>query len=294
MPRSLPPLNALRAFEAAGRHQSFSRAADELGVSHSAISRHVRGLEQRLGVQLFREASRGVTLTAEGSHYLDRIGPAFDVIDDATDGLSDTPMGRVTLNSEPTFAINVVAPLLASFERQFPEIELRIIASSAMADLDRYEADLAIRFTRSGVVDVPSDLISNARVYPFAAPGLVPDNVLLPEHLAQFRLYKDRGDDVWRWWCDVAGFDVTLPAQDGWRLRSALAQEAVIYGAGLLMASRDGVLRDVEQGRLVQLSQVGLSHGAFHLLTSGQAGRRKAVRQVRAWLLEQTIALRDH
>lgn len=292
MPRSLPPLNALRAFEAAGRHQSFSRAAEELGVSHSAISRHVRGLEQRLGVQLFREASRGVALTAEGSHYLDRIGPAFDVIDAATDGLSDTPAGRVTLNSEPTFAVKVVAPLLADFNADFPEIELRIVASTILADLDRYEADLAIRFARSGAVDAPSDLISDARVYPFAAPGLVPGDVLAPAHLSQFRLFKDRGDDVWRWWCEAAGFDVELPPQDGWRMRAALAQEAVIHGAGILMASRDGVLGDVRAGRLVQLSDKGLSHGAFHLLTSGQAGRRKAVRQVRSWLLARTEPLR--
>ncbi|MEO1662989.1 MAG: LysR family transcriptional regulator, partial [Pseudomonadota bacterium] len=78
--RTLPPLNALRAFEAAARHESFSRAAEELGVSHSAISRHVRGLEARLGVQLFRDAARGVALTDAGGHYLDRVSPAFDVI----------------------------------------------------------------------------------------------------------------------------------------------------------------------------------------------------------------------
>ncbi|MEL7124934.1 MAG: LysR family transcriptional regulator, partial [Pseudomonadota bacterium] len=111
--RSLPPLNALRAFEAAARHESFSRAAEELGVSHSAISRHVRGLEARLGVQLFRDQSRGVVLTPEGQHYAQRIAPAFDVIGDATEGLADTPAGRVVVNSEPLFAAKVVAPLLA-------------------------------------------------------------------------------------------------------------------------------------------------------------------------------------
>ncbi len=293
MARSLPPLNALRAFEAAGRHESFSRAADELGVSHSAISRHVRGLEQRLGVQLFRDAARGVALTPEGDHYLQRIRPAFDVIDAATDGLADRPAGQVTINSEPLFASKVIVPLLAAFHRTFPEIELRLVASSVIADLDRFEADLAIRFARKGIVDAPSDLLSNAPLRPFAAPGLVPDKNLRPEHLTQFKLYRDRGEDVWSDWCRRAGFDVALPDQDGWRLRSPQSLEAAIHGAGLYLGSADCAAVDLRAGRLVQLSDVALPFGAFHLLVSGQSGRRKAVRQVRNWLLEQTTHLRQ-
>lgn len=295
MSRTLPPLNALRAFEAAGRHENFSRAAEELNVSHSAISRHVRGLEQRLGVQLFREAARGVVLTVEGSHYLQRISPAFDAIDLATEGLADTPAGRVTVNSEPLFAAKVVAPLLAGFHAEYPEIELRLEASSTLADLDRYEADLAIRFLRKGVVGAPSDLISNAPLYPFAKPGLVPGDVLRPEHLAQYRLYKDRGEDVWRDWCAVARWpDADLPDLGGWRLRAPLTMEAVCNGAGLFMSSSDCTETDCRLGRLVRLSDVGMRQGAFHLLISGQAGRRKAVRTVRSWLLENTAQFRSH
>ncbi|MFL4469893.1 LysR family transcriptional regulator [Tateyamaria armeniaca] len=291
MSRNLPPLNALRAFEAAGRHESFSRAADELGVSHSAVSRHVRGLEQRLGVQLFRDAARGVALTAEGGHYLQRITPALDVIGEATEGLADTPAGRVVLNSEPVFAAKIFVPLMAKFQRDLPDIELRLVGSNELADLDRYEADLAIRYAKTGELEYPSDLISDAPIYPFAAPGYLPDDVLRPEHLTQLPLLRDRGPNIWIDWIALAGFDVELP-DSPWRMRAALALEAAVHGAGIYLGASDGTHLDESAGRLVRVSSVGFRQGSFHLLTSGQAGRRKAVRSVRTWLLDHTRALR--
>ncbi|KIC51958.1 LysR family transcriptional regulator [Tateyamaria sp. ANG-S1] len=293
MSRTLPPLNALRAFEAAARHESFTRAAEELGVSHSAISRHVRGLEARLGVHLFRDASRGVALTAEGGHYLQRITPAFDVISDATEGLSDTPAGRVVVNSESLFANKVIAPLLRKFQQDLPDIELRLIASDQLADLDRFEADMAIRFAHKGALDVPSDLVSDAKLYPFAAPDLVPGNRIRAEHLSQYHLYRDRHELVWTKWCALAGHDPALVNEGEWRARVPLAFEAAVHGAGLYLGSADCVAVEVGGGRLVQLSDVGFRMGSFHLLTSGQAARRKAVRRVRTWLLDHTRNFRS-
>lgn len=290
--RSLPPLNALRAFEAAARHESFSRAAEELGVSHSAVSRHVRGLEARLGVQLFRDQSRGVVLTPEGQHYAQRIAPAFDVIGDATEGLADTPAGRVVVNSEPLFAAKVVAPLLAEMQAELPEIDLRLIGSTDLADLDRYEADLAIRFAHKGVLDVPADLLSNAPIYPVAAPGVVPGDVLRPEHLGQVALLRDRREDLWPRWARAAGW-TELPLTEGpYRLRAPLAVEAALTGAGVFLAASDATHRDIVAGRLVRVSDVGIQSGAFYLLSSGVSSRRKAVRVVRRWLLDRTADLR--
>lgn len=291
MSRTLPPLNALRAFEAAGRHQSFSRAADELGVSHSAISRHVRGLEARLGVQLFREAARGVALSPEGQHYLTRITPALDVISEATEGLADKPAGRVVINSEPVFATKIVIPLLARFQRDLPGVELRLVGSNELADLDRYEADLAIRYAKTGALDQPSDLLSDAPIHPFAAPGYLKDDTLRPEDLLQRPLLRDRGPNIWIDWVQHAGFDVAVPDHP-WRMRAALALEAAVHGAGIYLGAADGTHLDEAAGRLVRVSNVGFRQGSFHLLTSGQAGRRKSVRQVRAWLLAQTTSLR--
>lgn len=290
--RSLPPLNALRAFEAAARHESFSRAADEMGVSHSAISRHVRGLEARLGVSLFRDQSRGVVLTPEGRHYARRIAPAFDVIADATEGLVDTPAGRVVVNSEPLFAAKVVAPLLADLQAALPEIDLQLLGSTDLADLDRYEADLAIRFAHKGVLDVPADLLSNAPIYPVAAPGLLPGDVLRPAHLHNVPLLRDRREDLWSTWADAAGWHEVELAETPYRLRAPLAVEAALAGAGVFLAGSDTTHRDEQSGRLVRVSDVGITSGAFYLLSSGASARRKAVRVVRQWLLDRTAALR--
>ncbi|WP_299686300.1 LysR family transcriptional regulator [uncultured Tateyamaria sp.] len=292
MSRTLPPLNALRAFEAAARYESFSRAAEELGVSHSAISRHVRGLEARLGVHLFRDASRGVALTAEGAHYLARITPAFDVIGEATEGLADAPAGRVVVNSEPVFAAKIVVPLMAKFQRDLPDVELRLVGSNDLADLDRYEADLAIRYAKTGRLNEPSDLLSDAPIYPFAAPGYLRDDVLRPEHLTEVPLLRDRGPNIWIDWTAHAGFDVDVP-DPPWRMRAALALEMAVHGAGVYLGASDVTHLDETAGRLVRVSDVGFRQGSFHLLTSGQAGRRKAVRSVRAWLLDHTTALRS-
>ncbi|WP_415921753.1 LysR family transcriptional regulator [Tateyamaria sp. SN6-1] len=290
--RSLPPLNALRAFEAAARHESFSRAAEELGVSHSAISRHVRGLEARLGVSLFRDQSRGVVLTAEGHHYAHRIAPAFDVIGDATEGLADTPAGRVVINAEPLFAAKVVAPMLADLQADLPEVDLRLIGSTDLADLDRYEADLAIRFAHKGVLDVPADLLSDAPIYPVAAPGVVPGNMLRPEHLQDITRYRDRREDLWPDWVAAAGWEGAALEEEPYRLRASLAIEAVLGGAGLFLAGSDTTRADEVAGRLIRVSDVGLRQGAFYLLSSGASARRKAVRVVRRWLLDRTVGLR--
>ena len=112
MSRYLPPLNALRAFEAAGRHQSFSRSADELNVSHAAVSRHVRGLEKRLGVQLFKNVARGVELTEMGRQYLDQITPALEQISQASESIRRREDGKLSISCEPTFALKWLMPRL--------------------------------------------------------------------------------------------------------------------------------------------------------------------------------------
>ncbi|MEM6761065.1 MAG: LysR family transcriptional regulator [Pseudomonadota bacterium] len=290
--RTLPPLNALRAFEAAGRHESFSRAAEELGVSHSAISRHVRGLEQRLGVSLFRDMSRGVQLTAEGRGYLYRVTPALDVISDATEALATAPAGRVLINSEPLFASKVVAPLMAAMQRQLPDVDLRLVGSTELADLERFEADLAIRFAHAGIVEGQADLLSAAPIYPYAAPGVVTGDRLCPDDLARLPKLRDRREDLWPEWVAAAGWQGVTPEPEEYRLRAALAIEAAIHGAGVFLASSDVTRIDVAAGRLVRVSEHSISRGAFYLLGSASSGRRKAVKAVRLLLLAQTTQLR--
>lgn len=292
MPSRLPPLNALRAFEAAGRHESFTRAAEELGVAHSSISRHVRGLEDRLGAQLFKETSRGVTLTQAGHAYLADIRPAFEVIAEATERFSDQPAGVVNVSCDPSFAIHWLIPALGDFETRFPEVELRIQGTSELANIERFEADLAIRFLRSGWMEGPNDLLSDAPMTVYASPDLIAEPVTDPEEFLQYRLLKDRDGDPWREWFVAAGLAEDKIPEPGWRLRALLAYQYAIFGHGVLLASADFIGRDIEAGRLIQVHPTALPSGTINLLAGPGALRRRAVASFRTWLIELTAPLR--
>jgi DNA-binding transcriptional LysR family regulator len=293
MSRTLPPLNALRAFEAAGRHQSFSRAAEELRVSHSSISRHVRGLEDRLGVQLFRDLSRGLVLTDDGAAYLAQVSPALDAIGIATEGLAETPEGTITVNSEPLFATKFLIQHLASFTGAHPEVNVRLEASRHLADVARYEADLAIRFVPPGARYPNSELLTNAKLYPFAAPGLLRTAKPSPRDLLSYPLLRDRSEGSWDKWFALAGgvAPAEVPAFT-WRLSSVLSVEAAIAGQGVLLVSEEVVAGEVAAGRLLRVSDIGIREGGYHLVRGHGVLRRKAVRVFRDWLFEQTAAWR--
>ncbi|MDW3224530.1 MAG: LysR substrate-binding domain-containing protein [Paracoccaceae bacterium] len=293
MSRTLPPLNALRAFEAAGRHESFSRAAEELGVSHSSISRHVRGLEDRLNRQLFRDLPRGLVLTQDGVAYLADVTPALDAIADATEQLTESPAGTVSVNSEPLFAERFIIPRLARFQKAYPDVEVRLDASSRLADVERYEADIAIRFAHSGRLDVPCDLLSSALIYPYAAPDFIGKQIAQPADLLTQPLLRDRIGNIWKPWFAAAGVVADDLPEKGWRLKFPLAYEAALNGLGVYLSSSECVSLDVAQGRLVRCFDIGIRDGAFFLVYGSRVMRRAAVRQFRAWLLDEARPFRD-
>lgn len=293
MSRSLPPLNALRAFEAAGRHQSFSRAAEELGVSHSAVSRHVRGLEDRLGAQLFRTLSRGVVLTRAGERLLYEVTPAFDQIAAATEPLSQRPEGLLTVDAEPLFAANWLIPRLGAFYDQFPGIELRLEASRAVVDIDRYEADMAIRFYSSSAEGRAEPLVSDAPLRPYAAPGLVDGLLEEVADLGRFRFLRDRAEDTWSRWCAEADVVPVPGMHGGWRMRATMAIAAALAGHGVFLSSAEVVDAHVQAGRLVCCSDVGFRLGAYVLVTGPGVLRRAPARHFRDWVLDESAALRS-
>ena len=292
MARSLPPLNALRAFEAAGRHGSFTGAADELSVSHSAISRHVRGLEDRLGAQLFREASRGVELTPLGREYLAEVTPALDQIAAASEVLAERPLGLVTVDSEQLFAAKWLIPRLGSFYARFPDVELRLEANARLVDVERYEADIAIRYNDRTPVGPGDVMVSNSAMYPYIAPHLMPEPFMRPEDLLQFRMLRDRADNTWVEWFRLAGGNQDLVPPMRWRMRATLAIEAAIAGQGVILVAADLVENVVAEGRLVRCFDVGFPRGAYHLVFADGVQRRAAVRSFRDWLLEESAHLR--
>ena len=291
MSRYLPPLNALRAFEAAGRHQSFTGSADELNVSHAAISRHVRGLEKQLGVQLFKNVARGVVLTEAGHGYLKEITPALDRISQASEHLRCRADGNLSISCESTFAMKWLMPRLGSFRNQYPEIDVTLVSSNSYADIGNNEFDLAVRCCASVEQELEFDTISNTPYFPYGSPQLpVPDR---PEDFLKHGLLNWDTGQMWTKWFAKAG----LPEQKVHRsprpFDSLLAIEGAIAGQGYVLASPELVAIDVEGNRLQQMSPIGLEFIGYFLVYSKESGRRKAVVAFRKWLVEETVAFRQ-
>ncbi len=145
--RQLPPLNALRAFEVSGRRLNFRAAAEELGITQGAVAQQVRGLEGQLGLMLFQRLPRGLALTAQGAAYLADVTRAFDTLGEATGRLLARPE-TVTISVTPTVAAKLLIPRLAELYTALPDIDLRTVATEALADFDRDQVDIAVRLTR--------------------------------------------------------------------------------------------------------------------------------------------------
>ncbi|MBL8675314.1 MAG: LysR family transcriptional regulator, partial [Rhodospirillales bacterium] len=173
MPRRLPPLNALRAFEAAARHGGIARAADELGVSPSAVSEQVRLLELRLGAPLFRRRARGVTLTPEGAALLPGLSEGFDRLASASEGVGDRRRrGRVSVSLLPSLAAAWLVPRLRDLRAELPTIDLHVKAQRHIVDFAREDVDIAIRFGAGPHRDLWSAPLMGEIVFPVCSPAL--------------------------------------------------------------------------------------------------------------------------
>ncbi len=294
MQRHLPPLNALRAFEAAGRLASFSKAGEELHVSHSSISRHIRGLEARLGVQLFTNQSRGVALTDAGFEYLTSISKALDQISDATDELSPLNLNLLQMSCEPTFALKWLMPAMGDFNDTHPDTEVRIDIGHDIVDLNKRQFDFAIRFSRKPIVGLEFDVISAAPVRPVGAPKLMNDAVNLgdPNTLLSLPMLAENHHDLWTDWFKKSGLPVSRLNKKGGGLRTMLAIEAAAAGQGLALVSSELVHNDIKAGRLTWFSDIGLDYGAYYLVFTKDALRKKSFIKFRHWLLETSRELR--
>jgi LysR family glycine cleavage system transcriptional activator len=290
----LPPLNALRAFEVAARHNSFTGAATELRVSHAAISRHVRSLEARLGVTLFRRAKRGVELTDDGMRYLKAVSAAFESIAEATEALAKPREVRVRVSVEPAFAGRWLIRRLGRFQEAHPDIDVVLDASPRLVDLTRDEADLAIRYGQGGWPGVRQDQLASSRLYPVGRKELRGRRraAFAPDELRAFVLLHEDDGSLWRRWFAAAGM-VDVNVSRGPRiLETALALDAAVAGQGIALADEALAADDLATGRLVKLCDVALADGAYFLLSLPSAQRRRPLAAFRDWLLAETAALR--
>ena len=239
MARRLPSLNALKAFEAAARHESFTDAATELFVTHAAISRHLRDLEEWLGTQLFNRTGRGVELTDAGRRYGSRLTPLFDAIAEATrDTAAVGAVRQLKVTVEPSIASRWLVPRLGKFNALHPDIELSIDPDTKLADFRAGEADVGIRYGPGVWDDVDAVKLSDCVIFPVCAPTLIAGvTILKPDDLANYNLLHEQRKQWWADWLTKAG----VTGVEDWRgtvFQNHLAIEAAEAGQGFALTDQ--------------------------------------------------------
>jgi LysR family glycine cleavage system transcriptional activator len=285
--RRLPPLNALKAFEATARHLSVSRAARDLGVTPGAVSQQVRILEEHAGAPLFRREGGAMALTDLGLLLQPLLREAFEQLGRAADVIYG-PSGRrsLSISVPPSFAVKWLVPRMAGFSAEHPDIEVWISADMQLADVAGGRVDVAVRYGRGDYAGVRSETLLDAGVIPVCSPQLVSgaDGLRRPEDLARQTLIHVRRSAIeeprpdWPVWLASRGLS-RINADAGPRFdQTALAIDAAIYGRGVTLAPRAFVADDLASGRLVAPFADGYlaSDLAYHLLTRRQASRTEA------------------
>jgi len=253
MSRDLPPLNWLRAFEAAARHESFLKAGEELGVSAGAVSQKVKSLEQRLGVRLFERLPRGVRLTDTGAAYQSDLTPALERMAAATDRIAAVgTAAHIRMAALPALAEKWLTPRLAQFQDANPDVSVELSVAKDIRQLADMPFDLAIHYEHHAVPGFDAVPLFRDEMLPVCSPAFAAETpVATPADLLECRLLYDiQWTDDWPRWFGAAGLPV-----DGGKLESGfalynMAVEAAVEGLGVVMGHRALVAREMELGRL--------------------------------------------
>ena len=284
----LPPFSGVRAFEAVGRTASMRRAAADLGVCHTVVSRHVRNLEAWLGTRLVQSGPRGVVLTEEGRGYFRTISAAFDQIAAATADLKPaTARGVLRLWCVPGLAARWLASRLADLQTALPEVEIVLRATTEPPDFAHHEADAAIRFAETADVSGRALLVERSRLFPVAAPAWVAERppIATLADLEGARLLHEESRDQWRRWFEAAGHrprgDLAGPRL--WYASSAL--DAAVAGQGVALATRLQAADDIVAGRLVELLATDVDLGGYWLVAPPARWNDPVLARFRGWLV---------
>ena len=293
----LPPLSALRAFEAAARLESFSKAAEELNVTPAAISHQIHALEEDLGVSLFNRRNRAVELTASARVLLPGLTEAFAGIHTSVRRLrSHNDTGTLNVTASPSFAGKWLVQRLYRFQMQFPDIDVRISATDAVVDLTRGDFDIAIRYGTGRYPGLDVELLMKNEVFPACSPALLRNGPPLdkPADLAGHALIHDQQVDrdplapTWSMWLKAAGVDDGAAAHGLSFNNNVLALEAALAGHGVTLAYSTTAAADIEAGRLVRLFSLSLPDNfAYYIVSAPGALERPKVKAFRDWLRKE-------
>ena len=297
--RRLPPLNALRAFEAAARHLNFSRAADELSVTPGAVSQQIQNLEDYVGVALFKRTPKGLLLTDPAQIALPALREAFDRLAEAASMLTAAVDGRrLTVSVAPSFAAKWLVPRLGHFEALHPQVDVWISAGMELVDFNSGEIDIALRYGAGRYPGLEVVRLMQETVIPVVSPALLESQPLNdPADLAGHILLHDGSPDAdescpdWTMWLAARG----VRGVDGTRgprfNQSSLVIEAAVGGRGVALAKRALAQADLDAGRLVSPFQIPTAVDfAYYHVHPKPKGRLPQVKAFMTWLVAEAEA----
>ena len=291
-PRNLPPLTALRAFEAAARHLSFTRAAQELHVTQAAVSHQIKTLEDHLSSHLFLRQGRAVALTEAGQVLLPPVRAALDLMADGCALVrSATRQGILLVTVAPSFAGNWLVARLPRFNERQPDIEVRISATHDLIDFSRDDADVGIRTgTGTWPGDLRVDRLMTEDLFPVCSPRLLERGPPLrePADLRHHTLLHDMMEEDWRTWLRAAGVE-GVNADWGPRFNySEHVLTAAIRGQGIALGRSVLVAENLAAGELVRPFDISLpAEFAYYVVSPNATADRPHIRAFREWILEE-------
>lgn len=294
--RRLPPLNALRAFEAAARHLNFSRAADELSVTPGAVSQQIQNLEDYIGAALFKRTPKGLLLTDNAQIALPALREAFDRLAEAASMLTAAVDGRrLTVSVAPSFAAKWLVPRLGKFEEAHPQVDVWVSAGMELVDFASGEIDVAIRYGAGRYPGLEVTRLMQETVLAVASPELLAANPLNDyDDLANHILLHDGSPDAdescpdWTMWLAARG----VKGVDGSRgprfNQSSLVIEAAVGGRGVALAKRALAQADLDAGRLTAPFHIATAVDfAYYVVHPKAKGRLPQVKAFVAWLAKE-------
>lgn len=284
------PVNAMRVFEAAARHLSFTRAGEELGLTQTAVSHQIKLLEQSLGEPLFLRRPRQVTLTEAGARLAPKITEAFAMMHDAVANLRETGETTLTIHSTPTFAQKWLSTSIGSFQLKHPRIAVRLETSHVMIDFARENADVAIRWGSGGWPGLVAEKIMHLDFTPMLSPKLAASigGIHEPADLLKLPIIS-AGDDLWDKWFRAAGIDnAGLENHPRNEFGTQLIDASIaMSGQGVAILNPGHFAEEIASGRLYQPFDLMLSDGRDYWLAYPENRRNlPKIRAFHRWVVE--------
>jgi LysR family transcriptional regulator, glycine cleavage system transcriptional activator len=291
MPRRLPPLNALKAFEAAARHESFTRAAEELCVTQGAVSHQVKALEAELGLKLFNRQRQKLVITESGRSYLAVVRDALDRIADGTEQLLRRQnSGALTVSTSPNFAAKWLVHRLSRFAQAHPAIDLRVSASLHHVDFAREDVDVAIRHGNGSVPGLHVLRLCVEELFPVCSPKLLKGKGALrtPADLRHAVLLHVNDRQDWKRWLDAANVDGIDLARGPLLNQASMAIDAAVDAQGVALARTALAAWDLIGGRLVRPFSLALQVPyAYWIVCPKTAAKLPKIVAFTEWLLAE-------